>query len=38
LLVQNQNGKWIRQWPTKKGTFNCESSNLVQFQADFQGS
>lgn len=26
-LVQVQSGKFVRVWPTKKGTFDCKPSN-----------
>jgi ABC-type branched-subunit amino acid transport system substrate-binding protein len=34
VLVQFKNGKFVRTYPTKKGTFDCTKSNLVTFQAD----
>jgi hypothetical protein len=27
-------GKWVRQHPTKKGTFDCTPSNAITFQAN----
>ncbi len=37
-LVQLQGGKFIREHPTKKGTFDCKLSNRVQIKADLLGS
>jgi hypothetical protein len=34
LMVQWKSGKWVRQYPTKKGTFDCKSSNGVQIKAN----
>ena len=35
VLDQVQNGKFVRVWPTKKGTFDCTKSNHVTVKADF---
>jgi ABC-type branched-subunit amino acid transport system substrate-binding protein len=35
LMVQFKGGKWVRQYPTKKGTFDCNKSNVYTFQDDF---
>jgi hypothetical protein len=35
VLTQVQNGKFVRVWPKKKGTFDCTKSNHVQVKADF---
>lgn len=32
------NGKFVRVWPKKKGTFDCKKSNLYTFQADLTGA
>ena len=34
MLDQYKNGKFIRVWPKKAGTFDCKSSNAVTFQQD----
>jgi ABC-type branched-subunit amino acid transport system substrate-binding protein len=34
VLEQVQNGKFVRVWPKKKGTFDCTPSNHVQVKAD----
>jgi hypothetical protein len=38
VLTQFESGKWVRVYPTKKGTFDCKPSNSIQFQADLIGS
>jgi ABC-type branched-subunit amino acid transport system substrate-binding protein len=38
LLVQLQDSKWKRIWPSKKGTFDCTKSNHITFKQDFSGS
>ena len=37
-MVRFVNGKWVRQYPTKKGTFDCNKSNLVDIKANLNGS
>jgi hypothetical protein len=34
VLEQVQNGKFVRVWPTKKGTFDCTPANHVTVKAD----
>jgi len=34
MVVQFKGGKWIRQYPTKKGTFDCKSSNAIAIKAN----
>ena len=34
MLEQYKGGKFVRVYPTKKGTFDCNKSNLYTFQAD----
>jgi ABC-type branched-subunit amino acid transport system substrate-binding protein len=34
MLEQWKSGKFVRVWPSKKGTFDCSKSNLYTFQAD----
>jgi hypothetical protein len=34
LMVQFKGGKWVRQYPTKKGTFDCKPSNAVSITAN----
>ena len=38
VMVQFKSGKWVRQYPTKKGTFDCKSSNGISLQANLLGS
>jgi hypothetical protein len=35
--VQFKSGKWVRQYPTKKGTFDCKSSNTIVVKANLLG-
>jgi Periplasmic binding protein len=37
LMVKWVNGKWVRQYPKKKGTFDCKASNAVTIKADLIG-
>ncbi len=37
LLTQFTNDKFVRVWPSKKGTFDCSAKNYVKFQADYLG-
>jgi hypothetical protein len=37
LLTQFANDKFVRVWPSKKGTFDCSPNNYVKFQADYLG-
>jgi hypothetical protein len=34
LMVQFKNGKWVRQYPTKKGTFDCKASNAIEIKGN----
>jgi hypothetical protein len=34
MVVKFLSGKWVRQYPTKKGTFDCKASNATQVKAD----
>jgi ABC-type branched-subunit amino acid transport system substrate-binding protein len=34
MVVKFTNGKWVRQYPTKKGTFDCKASNATQVKAN----
>ncbi len=38
VMVQFKSGKWVRQYPTKKGTFDCKSSNTVALKANLLGN
>ena len=38
VLVQLRDGKFVREHPTKKGTFDCKPSNRVEIMADLLGS
>jgi len=38
LLTQFTNDKFVRVWPSKKGTFDCSPKNYLKFQADYLGS
>jgi hypothetical protein len=33
VVVEFHDGKWVRQYPTKKGTFDCKPSNAVRLKA-----
>jgi hypothetical protein len=33
-MVQFKSGKWVRQYPTKKGTFDCNKSNAIEIKAN----
>jgi hypothetical protein len=35
LLTQFTNDKFVRVWPSKKGTFDCTRSNYLTFEADY---
>jgi predicted ATPase len=35
LLTQFTNNKFVRVWPSKKGTFDCSPSNYLAFKADY---
>jgi hypothetical protein len=37
VMVQFKSGKWVRQYPTKKGTFDCKPSNGTSIQANLLG-
>jgi hypothetical protein len=37
LVLQLKHQKYVRVFPTKKGAFDCKSSNLSTFKADFVG-
>jgi hypothetical protein len=37
LLTQFTDDKFVRVWPSKKGTFDCSPKNYVKFQADYLG-
>jgi hypothetical protein len=37
VVVRFVNGKWVRQYPTKKGTFDCKSNNLTTVKANLTG-
>jgi hypothetical protein len=37
LLTQFTNDRFVRVWPSKKGTFDCSPKNYVKFQADYLG-
>jgi ABC-type branched-subunit amino acid transport system substrate-binding protein len=34
VMTQVKNGKWVRTYPTKAGTFDCNKNNLVQVKMD----
>jgi hypothetical protein len=34
MVVKFLKGKWVRQYPTKKGTFDCKASNAIQVKAN----
>jgi ABC-type branched-subunit amino acid transport system substrate-binding protein len=37
MLDQFKNGKFVRVYPTKKGTFDCKKSNVYTFQENLNG-
>jgi ABC-type branched-subunit amino acid transport system substrate-binding protein len=37
VMVQFKSGKWVREYPTKKGTFDCKSSNGVEIKENLLG-
>ena len=37
VVVRFLKGKWVRQYPTKKGTFDCKASNLTAIKANLTG-
>ena len=37
MLEQFTNGKFVRVWPTKKGTFDCTPSNYIRIKQDLTG-
>jgi hypothetical protein len=37
MILQLVHAKYLRRFPTKKGTFDCKPSNLATFQADYIG-
>jgi ABC-type branched-subunit amino acid transport system substrate-binding protein len=37
VVVRFVNGKWVRQYPTKMGTFDCKPSNLATIKANLTG-
>ena len=34
MVVQFKSGKWVRQYPTKKGTFDCKASNATEVKGN----
>jgi hypothetical protein len=34
LMVKFLSGKWVRQYPKKKGTFDCKASNAIEIEAN----
>ena len=37
LVTQFTDEKFVRVWPSKKGTFDCSPKNYVKFEADYLG-
>jgi ABC-type branched-subunit amino acid transport system substrate-binding protein len=37
VMVQFKGGKWVRQYPTKKGTFDCKASNAISVKGNLIG-
>ena len=37
VMTQFKGGKWVRVYPTKKGTFDCKSSNGVEIKENLLG-
>jgi hypothetical protein len=38
MMVQFKSGKWVRQYPKKKGTFDCKTSNSISIKANLLGT
>jgi hypothetical protein len=38
VMTQFKSGKWVRVYPTKKGTFDCKASNTATIKANLLGS
>jgi ABC-type branched-subunit amino acid transport system substrate-binding protein len=34
MMVKFIKGQWVRQYPTKKGTFDCKASNAIEIKAN----
>ncbi len=37
MLEQFKDGRFVRVWPTKKGTFDCKASNYIRLKEDLTG-
>jgi ABC-type branched-subunit amino acid transport system substrate-binding protein len=37
MITQFKSGKWVRQYPTKKGTFDCKASNAITVKGNLIG-
>jgi Periplasmic binding protein len=37
VITQFKSGKWVRQYPTKKGTFDCKASNAISVKGNLIG-
>ena len=37
MLEQFKNGRFVRVWPKKKGTFDCTPSNYIRLKEDLTG-
>jgi hypothetical protein len=37
VMVRFVKGKWVRQYPTKKGTFDCNKSNAIDIKTNLNG-
>ncbi len=35
LMMRIQNAKYVRQYPAKKGTFDCNPKNAITIKADY---
>ena len=38
VMTQVKNGKWVRTYPTKPGTFDCNKKNLVKVKMDLNSN
>jgi hypothetical protein len=36
-MTQVKNGKWVRTFPAKPGTFDCNKQNVVEMKMDLTG-
>jgi hypothetical protein len=34
VMAQVKNGKWVREYPKKPGTFDCSKRNIIDIEMD----